>query len=369
MDTLNSIQAYRGFAAILVVLIHSHMTFEKFHSTSKLTSFFSFGHAGVEFFFVLSGFILYYVYFIKTKNSGIDLKSFLMKRFIRIYPLYWFITLAFLPLWLFKPGFGEPHQKEIQSLIFSLLLFPQTHPPHIAPAWSLIHEILFYIMFSVIILNRKIGFLFGAVWFSAIIVTNLNSSPPIFPLSFFLSKYNLLFGFGIMAGILSSRYRDTLNRYGIQIFLAGNALFLIIGMHENYLSDKSDGIAHTWFFGLASFIIILGCTTKKVESFFSKKKIMLFLGEASYSIYLFHWFAVELVCKKLKDFGLLEIIPLDIAFFIVVFAGITGGSIVYLSAEKYIVKWMKLIFHHAFFDKNECFNPNYLTSTKEEGAI
>ena len=79
------IQNYRGIAALLVVLFHtSGMTKYYFMDESYLTWLFEFGHAGVEFFFVLSGFIIYRIHRVDFSTPSRVYPYFLNRRPIPI---------------------------------------------------------------------------------------------------------------------------------------------------------------------------------------------------------------------------------------------------------------------------------------------
>jgi exopolysaccharide production protein ExoZ len=87
---LNSLQACRAAAAILVVFYHtSHGIFrlEKYFGHKPFGPVFDFGFAGVDFFFVLSGFIMIHVHAGDIGQPRM-LAAYLWKRFSRIYPAY-----------------------------------------------------------------------------------------------------------------------------------------------------------------------------------------------------------------------------------------------------------------------------------------
>lgn len=338
METLKSAQVYRGFAALIVVCHHSNLILEKYFTQSILSSFFSFGHAGVEFFFVLSGFILFHIYNRDNYIKGTNIKDFALKRFIRIYPIYWIITIIFLPFWLYFPNFGEVYHKQIESLFFSLLLVPQNHFPHVGVAWSLTHEVFFYLFFAAIIINKKYGSVLFALWMTAIITANTILGELKYPFSFIFSKYNLLFGFGIISGLIIHRFTYFIKKYGLILFIVGNLLFLATGIHENYFFE---GKYYIWIFGFASFLVIIGFGSSSVELFFKNKKILIFFGDASYSIYLVHYFVLSFACKIISKVSISQSISPNIIFIALLIAGITGGVIFYLIIEKQFLGWIK----------------------------
>src|SRR4051794_15071476 len=111
---LQSLQACRAMAAILVVLYHtSHGIFrlDKYFGHKPFGHVFDFGFAGVDFFFVLSGFIMMHVHG-RDIGQPRAFASYLWKRFSRIYPAYWIVFAAILPVYFLVPSFGLGHERD-----------------------------------------------------------------------------------------------------------------------------------------------------------------------------------------------------------------------------------------------------------------
>lgn len=99
---LNLIQVFRGLAAVLVVFAHTDLIYNQNLNQDFLFKITTFGGSGVDFFFVLSGFIMFYIH---QKDIGHQNKLgiFLFKRFTRVYPLYWIIlTSKILSSFIFR---------------------------------------------------------------------------------------------------------------------------------------------------------------------------------------------------------------------------------------------------------------------------
>jgi peptidoglycan/LPS O-acetylase OafA/YrhL len=86
-DHLDAIQFARAVAAILVVLYHANRMLVLYIGQSTLGAQFVFGESGVDFFFVLSGFIIFYVHGDDLGRPD-RLGRYLWRRFSRIYPIY-----------------------------------------------------------------------------------------------------------------------------------------------------------------------------------------------------------------------------------------------------------------------------------------
>ena len=95
-NKIESIQVFRFFAAFSVMLVHMPI--------------FEFGHWGVDIFFVISGFIMMYI---TEKNNN----YFLIKRFIRIIPLYWILTLGVFAIAALKPEYLNNTTANLEDLI------------------------------------------------------------------------------------------------------------------------------------------------------------------------------------------------------------------------------------------------------------
>src|ERR1700709_2030127 len=99
-----SLQAGRGLAALMVIFYHCEgiISLSKYWHSSR--HYFRFGASGVDFFFVLRGIVLFDGH--QFDIGKIDkLREYAWKRFRRIYPIYWVVLLALLPLYFAIPSF------------------------------------------------------------------------------------------------------------------------------------------------------------------------------------------------------------------------------------------------------------------------
>lgn len=140
---LHSIQAVRGIFAVLVVCHHVGVHSERHWQHNWLGGVFNQSTFRVDFFFVLSGFVLWAAHRDDAGAPG-GWRRFLAKRLLRIYPLLVTLTLAkALVLWL-VPG------RSLMSfdLLPSLLALPQENFPVIVAAWTLSFEVGFAALFT-----------------------------------------------------------------------------------------------------------------------------------------------------------------------------------------------------------------------------
>src|SRR5437870_555325 len=137
---LTGIEAGRGIAALLVLGVHARDHLFTDFGSVPLGDFFVFGHAGVDFFFVLSGFIIFYVH-ADDIGRPYRLMHYLRRRFTRIYPFYWVISLLTLTAIVLSAHQGLPSAGQF---IASALLIPLNDIVIVPVAWTLQQEIVFY---------------------------------------------------------------------------------------------------------------------------------------------------------------------------------------------------------------------------------
>ena len=169
---LELLQIFRGIAAMLVVIYHLSRSLQNYFQTSLFGDIFSFGFVGVDFFFVLSGFIITYVHF-NDLEKGTNIIPFLKKRFIRIYPIYWVIASVKL-LSLYLTNFKSSHfnynlnfhsSDSWYYLVKCYLLLPTQSGFFLGVAWSLVYEVFFYTVFFIaMLLGFKKAKYFILVW-------------------------------------------------------------------------------------------------------------------------------------------------------------------------------------------------------------
>jgi len=194
-----TIQAGRGLAAILVILFHTSVIFSsnKYWNYNIAHGFFSFGFSGVEFFFVLSGFIMVYAHSIDFGKPR-RLKTYFYKRFVRIYPMYWVITVITFILYV------STNNNRSNLIINSLFLVGTNNNAILTVAWTLFQEISFYIIFSSVIISKRFGSFLIISWLLCCLYF-FDNTPP----HYIFLPINILFGLGILSSL---SYEKTLFR-------------------------------------------------------------------------------------------------------------------------------------------------------------
>lgn len=337
MKRLHSIQAGRGIAAIMVVLFHANVFIipEQIYHRPGMTVWkgFEMGFAGVEFFFVLSGFIMMFVH---GRDFGLPARfwPFVRNRILRIYPIYWIVLTVLMALYLLvMPGSGPETAREPMAVFTSYLLWPTEEAPVLHPAWTLRHEMLFYLVFGLVILNRGLGGAVFWLWTLAAATTVLLPALP-HPWSFLISYYNVLFGFGLLAAALYPRLTPG---QGTALFLLGTAAFVAIGLTDAYRVVLWPHSWRTVSFGLAAAAIVTGLAAGDLRP----GRLAVFLGDASYSIYLAHLPAMNAAARVIAKLGLPDVLPVWAVFVLASVCGVLGGCLLHVVLERPLMRVFK----------------------------
>ncbi len=148
----------------MVVFFHC----EKLMSLGKywhsIHHYFYFGSSGVDFFFVLSGIVILFAHEAQI-GCPQHLPEYAWKRFRRIYPIYWCVLLLALAVYFVVPAFGNGTKTTPGVILGSIMLLPLTSTETVLPvAWTLFHEIMFYLVFSLFLVRRSIGIATLFLW-------------------------------------------------------------------------------------------------------------------------------------------------------------------------------------------------------------
>ncbi len=299
----------RGVAAITVICFH---IFEAF-ATSHLDQRINHGYLAVDFFFILSGFVMGYAYDDRWKKMSI--KNFLKRRAIRLHPMVVMGALVGAALFYFQ-GYSASDVAKVSvgalcvAMLLNMLLIPVTPGTEIrgwgemyplnGPSWSLFFEYIGNILYALFI--RKLStkalatlvFLAGCGLATFAIVGPLGDICVGYSLTgtdFSGGSLRLLFSFS--AGLLLSRIFKPAKVKGafwlcallVVVFLA---VPRIGGAEHLWMNGIYDTLCCVVFF---PFLVYLGASGKSTSAFTTR--ICKFLGELSYPLYIVHY---PLVC-------------------------------------------------------------------------
>jgi peptidoglycan/LPS O-acetylase OafA/YrhL len=126
------------------------------HHDAILKSFAVFGNAGVDLFFVISGFIMVATTW-NLLGSGRASVSFILNRIARIYPAYYLALLPVVGIFVFKrDSFMTGHSLANTDVLASIFLYPQPlHKVLLGISWTLVWEMTFYIVFALMMTQPR----------------------------------------------------------------------------------------------------------------------------------------------------------------------------------------------------------------------
>ena len=284
-----SLQILRAFAAILVVI--NHLWGDSKTAFAMKFGLEYIGDFGVDAFFILSGFIMGY----KTRDDsklGVSTAfDFIRKRIERIYPILLIVLVPFILIYL-----KQTHPFSLYEIVGNILLLPSfnNNPQYhmlIGPSWSLVYEMFFYIIYAAIMLlaNSKKQLIIYSSSLLIIMVLGVKAlslqGPELGMVNFsHMIGDPLMINFAM--GCLFSQLFLKLQHFRISI-LVSSLLIGAIFVFGMWLS--AEGAPRFFSFGLPALAIVFLFSVMKP----SEKKsynLLVYLGNASYSIYLTHFF-------------------------------------------------------------------------------
>lgn len=367
------LDSWRGICACLVALYH-------FDTTSPLSGlpFLRGAYLFVDFFFVLSGFVIFASYGRKLAN-GFGIGRFLLLRFGRLYPLHFALVMAFIASDLLKflpslggysaykpftaPGGTPPYIISNLLLVHSLGIHNRLSLND--PSWSISVEFYTYVLFAfalTILKGRTKWLIFALLALSPLFLAVF--SPAYMDTTFKYGFIRCLYGFsaGALCWLLFERYNQLaaamLVRSGLWNGIEISLLVLVIAF-VSIAGTSAWTLAAPVLFSLAMLAFAM---ERGVVSRFLRHPIFLLLGLLSYSIYMDHMFirrklfiAGGMVAQKLFHISLITMVNgnelmgtspwqadlLSVAYLLV----LVGVSyITFNTIEKPCRKWFKSLF-------------------------
>lgn len=286
---LVQLQYLRAIAALLVVYFHAILQLRVMDPSAPLGAAL-FGQSGVDVFFVLSGFVMW----ITTHGKPVTTLEFYGKRIRRIVPLYWAVTIAAALVAFALPQILKSTVFDLPHIAASLAFLPWVNPadpegkmimPLIVPGWTLNYEMYFYFLFGALLLFKQSLRLVLLVALLAAIVTLCLLSPVQNTATIF---YGNLIVFEFAAGAVIGHFYLARYRIGtgtaVALTIVSTAALLLF----DFLELPYDRLLTI---GVPAIIIVFAMTSIDFAKY-RELRVLRFLGDASYSIYLTHIFVL-----------------------------------------------------------------------------
>ncbi len=325
---MNYLTSIRGIAALLVVLYHIKPSLLANEYTSSFSWLYGKGYLAVDFFFILSGFIIAYKYQALFQNSFSlsDYRSFMVKRIARVFPLHAFVMLCylFIPLAFFIT------QRSIDSSVYRFdtffvkfflvdlwLLGNDYWDAWNIPSWTISGELFAYLIFPllavIVCIHKKLKYLIFMVAVVSIatlyeIFDSRSLGGNISHLGLFRCLLEFLCGICIYNIFMSIRDRAKQEICHVVFWLVAVLLGLLM-----YFFTENHFFVPLLFSALLLMLLNFRSWLHKIL----ENKYLVILGDISYSVYLNHMLVLTLYTMIIINNG--ELLALvDIFYYITI---------------------------------------------------
>lgn len=345
---LESVQVLRAVAAMAVVIGHI-IGLAAMEGPSIGWSFerpmFASG-AGVDLFFLISGFIMVVAsgrLFAQRGAAG----EFLLRRLVRIVPLYWTMTLLNLPIVFFFASHEPPSALGVAT---SFLFFPFDTAglnngfafPVLDLGWTLNYEMFFYLLFALFIgWSRERCVMAVCAVLTAFVILGAFIDPSIVPLHFWSRPIVLEFGAGMVVALLLRRGALAFPpAVRIALVAASLAWLVIDPMSRSVPGLVPNDFGRVIGWGVPSALTLVAAISGPVPLSGSFGRAAVRVGDASYALYLTHPFVVRAGIMFLRKVPVGPAIG-PVAFIVVmVVASVVAAIAVHLLFERPVTDWL-----------------------------
>jgi len=326
---VRSIQWLRAIAALAVVELHSAVVLKKYGVQIDFGADDQGGRAGVNLFFVISGFVIYTMTSRHEGRLGQTLE-FWRRRAIRIVPMYWLMTAITVAIAVFAPTLTE-YRVGLQHVVASMLFVPWpdlrgNFAPPLRVGWSLDYEVYFYLVFGLMLLVRRQNLIRLVLLWGLLSVLAGAVLKPQTALGQMLTS-NLLLEF-VGGIVIAYAWRQGLMLSARAALLTSilGAVLLFVALGWGRAFDEA------FKFGVPSLLLLAGAVGLEAKGAYRfRSRPMLALGDWSYAIYLTHLYSIAAFGQLLRAAHLAGAVPGAIVVASsVAFAAIVGGVVHHL---------------------------------------
>ncbi|BBT50818.1 TPA: acyltransferase family protein [Acinetobacter baumannii] len=327
---IKSIQYLRGLAALAVVLHHASGAILVHYAVNQ-KDFYSWGAGGVDLFFIISGFIMMYI----TFGKEVNVRDFLYKRVIRIYPIFYVYATIALLIFLISPESINRSASLPTKILPSYLLIPYTEFVNLVQvAWTLVYEVHFYFLFAIsLLLINKYRYIFTGIFLSIFSISSLLNYES-FYLKYISDPIILEFLLGMILYFLVNKK------------ITIDLMFLLFAFFTAFLILRINGglPERVIYYGFPSFILMYLILKLEYKKFFLNKdnifsKVLLKLGDSSYSLYLSHSFVLGAGVIILNKIHLINNNTVQVLIIILSIGAVIWGWISYKFIEKPLINF------------------------------
>jgi exopolysaccharide production protein ExoZ len=331
-----TLQYLRAIAAMAVVYYHVGLGIrDESKSISQL------GACGVDLFFVISGFIMYYISSFKPMTPW----RFAGARFLRIVPIYWLATLTMFLMPVVSKTIGWSSSLDIRHLATSLFFIGGMHWtgmygtfPVYRAGWTINYEIFFYVLFSLGLFLNSVRRTAIAVCLvlSLLVAVGISYQIEDGILGFYTAPIviEFIFGMAIAAGY----------RAGWRLQWSAALVSISVGVIALMIwADTPDGRLWALDRGIPAALIVVGSVSLESSARNLPIPIIRLIGDSSYSIYLTHLFTLPLLGILWNHAFTLSSHMVVIRYAVPMTAAAAVGVGVYWAVERPLHRWSRRV--------------------------
>ncbi|MCC6917676.1 MAG: acyltransferase [Alphaproteobacteria bacterium] len=244
---------------------------------------------------------------ITTSTRSTTPQEFYANRILRIVPLYYLITTAWVLLLVVAPSLLQTSRLDTWHVISSYLFIPSAHPvtgamePVVFAGWTLNYEMFFYLIFGAcLILPASLRMMSTVGILTSLVLAGLFVDHGATVIGFYTSSILAEFAIGMALGWAFENRRLLKARLALA---AGSLGFLALPVLHAAMPDAPRLLT----FGLPATLIVAGGLSLDQARRVAQWRLPHLLGDASYSIYLTHSMTLSAFGQVWRKLGLVEI--------------------------------------------------------------
>ena len=334
---IESIQFLRAVAALMVLFFHAAYAVHTYGGYEYAYS--NAGAAGVDIFFVVSGFVITYI----TSRGPFSPLDFMVRRLIRIAPVYWFYTTVTLVIILAMPSLAANLKNTPSHTFMSYMFILSENNDNIVGTlhgmgWTICYEMYFYVLFAVMMatLGRFAIHGVACVIIVGAVVEHIIVAPPFALVA--ISALPLEFLAGCLLAKLYIRGVFLTAVPAVAAVALGCVLIYWAGASELVASERDPW--RVMYFGLPSVCLVAGFLSLDARGLIWFPRFTIAIGDASYSLYLSHQFVLYAVGKGWALLGLQNHLPAASLFGVAMIAPILAAILAYRWLERPLTRWL-----------------------------
>lgn len=288
-ELYKGLQALRGYAALSVMIGHAVKEWAATYSVDPPFDVTPLLY-GVDIFFVISGFIMYRTSRELFAAPG-GVRTFALKRLLRIVPLYWLFTTLMVATLFVLGGHVRSTEFDTWNVISSYLFIPSERPggriaPVLSLGWTLNYEMFFYAIFAAaLVFPRRLGVSLLVATIVGLVVYGAVFQPSLVAVRFWTSSIILEFAGGVVLAAMIDRRAPL----GVSLALIGaGALLLASGVF-----GLASGLPRCVGGGIPAALLVAGVALLPRAQDDRVPSWATLLGDSSYALYLGHRFVLR----------------------------------------------------------------------------